>query len=103
MSNIKQNIKEIIREINEASDLFYQQKSQLGYQKLNIIVERLMELENVLTYINKENSTKKIDSEALMISLKEALKAMEEKDTVLIADVFKYDVIESLEYIEKNL
>lgn len=66
----------LIREIEEVVNAFYQRKDKEGYEKLNGVLGKLMQVNNPLLV------------EKLML----ALSALEKRDTVLLADILNYEI-----------
>lgn len=81
--------KELLREeLEHVTELFYQQKSKEGYEKLQIL------LADISLYVS--NVQDEEQQQELLETLTEALNAMEEKDTTLLADILKYELLEKL-------
>ena len=97
MGNIKEKIEQSINEINEVVEMFYQQKTQEAYTKLDPVLGNLLAAIDAAVAYQQEHSEIEIDVNGLTEALKEALSAIEEKDAILMADVLKYEVIEKLE------
>lgn len=97
MGNIKEQITQNINEIDEIVEMFYQQKTQEAYTKLDPVLGNLLISIDAVVAYQQEHSELEIDVNGLTEALKEALSAIEEKDAILMADVLKYEVIEKLE------
>lgn len=80
--------KQLIQFISETSELLYQQKITEGYEKLNQVIQELTTYVTQITDVEQQNE--------LLVTLKETLSAMEEKDTTLLADLLQYELIEKL-------
>lgn len=100
MAELKEQIEQIGVQIEEVSELFYQQKNQEGYTKLEkVIVGVAQVIETAYAaYQGDEAVIAKIQK--LTATLQETMEAMEEKDTVLLADMLKYEVLEQLETLK---
>jgi hypothetical protein len=96
MEKLKDNINKAMRSIDKTATLFYQQKNQEGFQELDITLNTLMETINVVMTYQASQNVKLIDDQILNKVLLEAMKAIEHKDTVLIADILTYEVNEML-------
>lgn len=96
MSEIKETIQNINTEIDIVVELFYQQKIQEAYQKLDILLKKMMEMVVILEEYQHGREDEEIDANGLLLALKEALSAIEQKDAVLVADVLKYEIQEKL-------
>lgn len=98
MNNIDVKIYSLIERIDELSELFYKQKSQEGYLILPDIIEKMLELIQDLIMEKNEIIEKNINE--LTGLLKNILKAMEEGDTVLMADILQYEMVDRLKLIK---
>ncbi len=78
----------IIKEIEDVTELFYQQKIKEAYARLQPL---LTDISIYVTGIPSEE--KQVD---ILESLKEAMSAMEQQDTTLLADILQYDLLEKL-------
>ncbi len=99
MENIKEQLEQNITDINEIIEMFYQQKTQEAYLKLDPVLGKLLSAIDAVVAYQQEHTEVEIDVNALTGALKEALSAIEEKDSILMADVLKYELIEKLEAI----
>ena len=97
MGNIREQIAQNIQEIDEVVEMFYQQKTQEAYTKLDPVLGNLLAAIDAVVAYQQEHSEIEIDINGLTEALKEALSAIEEKDAILMADVLKYEVVEKLE------
>ncbi|MDD5948270.1 MAG: hypothetical protein PUC39_00825 [Lachnospiraceae bacterium] len=79
---------EIKQEIQDVAELFYQQKNTEGYQRLNQLLQDLSAYVGTITEEEQQME--------FLEALKEALDAMEQKDTTLLADILQYELIEKL-------
>lgn len=97
---------EIIRRINDkigkVTDLFYKQKSQEGYQEFIGLIDEIYEFLNMIENMNSQEDCKAIDAK-LRNSLIEAVEAMTNKDSVLLADILKYEVVELINGISETI
>lgn len=99
MGNIREQIAQNINEIDEVVEMFYQQKTQEAYTKLDPVLGNLLASVDAAVAYQQEHAEIELDVNGLAEALKEALAAIEEKDAILMADVLKYEVIEKLEAI----
>ena len=88
---MKEQISLIIREIVEVTDDLYQEKLNRGYSKLNSTLGKLMEIADKLHSLAKE-SRLEFDEHRFLGNLTRAMKAMEDKDSVLLSDILTYDI-----------
>lgn len=88
---LTEQIRLVIREIVEVSDCLYQEKLNKGYEKLNITLNNIMKLADSLFHLSKENKLN-FEEDRFVGNLTSAMKAMEEKDSVLLADILFYEI-----------
>lgn len=98
MNDLKELIKEAINKSTEASDAFYQQKIADGNKAIN---ETVNIISSCIDRISEE--VKEFDVNTFLNNISEALKALESKDYVLLADILSYDVKEQLEAVYNSL
>lgn len=98
MKELREEIETIVKELDSIVEMFYQQKTQEAYTKLNPVLENIMKMAELIQKYYAE-----LDMEELLNALKEALSAMEERDAILMADVLKYEVIEKLNDIAAHI
>lgn len=99
MDDLKKNIENVILEIDDVVEMFYQQKTKDAYIKLDSVLADLLQVVDPIHAYEVEHPDDGVDSAGLTDALKETLSAMEEKDAILTADVLKYEVNEKLEMI----
>lgn len=102
MRELKKLIQQVIQEICEISDYLYQQKTAKGYEALNGTLEKIMNIADRLFSISGNNPDF-FDGPTLVESLSFAMKAMEEKDSVLLADILVYEIAGQLQEIESSI
>ena len=86
-----------IKAIDATSGLFYQQNIQAGYTQLEQTLSILSELANSL-YITVEGDEElSIDGDRFNSILTDAMNALEQQDTILMADILQYDLKALLE------
>ncbi len=95
-----QLLKEIRQKIEMTTDCFYQQKNQQGYKILISVIDDLMIIAAELKNIEENEAVQTLKIE-LAQRLQEITEAMLQKDTILIADMMKYDIIELLDKMEE--
>ena len=93
MENVQNAIESAIGVIDEMTELFYQQKRNDALAKMNEVLDHILEVNEVIATV--ENITDE-DKQHIVTVLGEAVKAMESKDYVLLADILKYDMIDIL-------
>lgn len=89
---------ELKKNLEIATDLFYRQYTEMGYKTLLILLDKLSEF---MICLEKENIDGMYDEQIINLSkvLSESLKAMENNDSILLADMLEYDLKEILEDI----
>lgn len=99
MEELKKEITGTVQQINAVVELFYQQKNQEAYAELENMLTTLMHtIDNIFAYKGQHEEFV-FDEKGLAEVLQTTLSAMEDKDSILMADILKYDVIEKLEAI----
>ena len=101
MADINTNIDDIKEKIENVTDLFYRQLNDLAYNKLNELLVGITELIKNLEAIDSDYSKGVIID--LTSILMQCLEAMENKDTVLLADIMQYDLTEKIDEINSNI
>ncbi len=95
MERLRETLPEILKNIEQITESFYQQKNNEGYQKLIEVIDSLSQVSAYLAGL--EQTTEIVEkNKALLDSLNEATEALINKDSILLADIFKYDVAEIL-------
>lgn len=86
-------LEQIIERIDRITDKFYKQEPQEGLKLLN---QSLNLISNGIEQLIKECPSGEVSMEyqEIIKYLKEALIAMEERDTILLADILQYELKE---------
>lgn len=93
---------DVIETIDVNTDLFYQNKIDEGYKNLDNTLGKISGIINdVIMY--QEESGKDTQGEKIISILTEAMKALENKDALLLADILQYDLKELFEEIRNEL
>jgi len=103
MNNVKEILITTITKIEKVTDLFYKQKNTEGYAELNSTLLNITTAIDQLFEYKLENNSITIDENKLISNLTEAMHAMEEKDTILLADILQYEIMEQFKNIAKTL
>lgn len=103
MQDLKKMFMEICEEIKETTELFYQQKEHAGYQKLDKTLLSVSNGIECLFATLKEENPPEFDQNEILNILNNAMNAMQVKDTVLLADILQYDLLEQFESIIKQI
>lgn len=103
MEELKVVLEEALQSIEQTTDLFYQQKNDEGYQKLdntlNILTKAVNKIfENKIAGYNLE-----IEENQIIQVLTEAMKAIEVKDTVLFSDILQFELKEIFNTLLKTI
>lgn len=99
MKTIEELAKQILKNIDGMTELLYQEKVTEGYTLLNNVISQMDQLIRQIVFYQNETDKIIVDEKKLLGSVEEAFQAMEGKDTVLLADIFSYDIKEQLEQI----
>lgn len=96
----KQMIMDTSRAIENNTALFYQQKNKEGYEMLENTLTLLIQTTNGILDSQIENPELYIDGQELNGILSNAMNAIESGDTILLSDIFSFDLKPLL---EKNI
>lgn len=92
MNDLKSILQMTSNSIEETTALFYQQKLSEGFRKLMPTLNLLTQAIDAIYTYKAEGKELELDTEGLMNTLKDAMHALEEKDTVLLSDILTYEV-----------
>ncbi|MBH1942471.1 hypothetical protein I5677_16335 [Mobilitalea sibirica] len=92
-----------IKEIDDTTTMFYQQKNKEGYQLFNQTLNTLIQTINALNTYKLENNQINIDEQKLNSILVNAMTAMKQDDTVLLSDILVFDLKPILEACQYEL
>ena len=98
MNELRDQIFILLKDIAKVSDYLYQQNISKGYENLNTTLAGIMDISDKLFAMVKEGSLS-FDGQRLIGSLTGAMKAMEAKDNVLLADILVYEITGQLQEI----
>lgn len=99
MINIREFIIQAKDLIELATDYFYQQNNDEGYNYLNKLINILIEITNEISNLKSKELSVGIEDKQLLSTLSEALEALEKKDFILLSDILNYDMNELLDAI----
>lgn len=100
---MKELLLKTIEEIERVTDYFYKQHNQTGYSELDqVITDISLTIDKIFKY-RSEKQTINFDEQKLIDTLTEAMNAMEGKDTILLADILQYDLLEQFQDIINQL
>lgn len=92
MEQLRDDIKDTMQVLKKIAALLYQQKAQEGYAELDAALQCLLLTVSRMAAYQKDKENKIIDEELMNIALNEALKAIEQKDIVLLADILIFEL-----------
>jgi hypothetical protein len=79
--------------------LFYQQKNKEGYESLNETLTILIQTVDLMSKAESENVNLSIDVNQINQFLGNAMRALQQKDTILLSDILTFDIKKSLNNI----
>lgn len=103
MSQQKEKIEQVMKEIDEVVDLFYQQKLKTALERLDSVIVDITQAVDCLFQYRQERPEFEFDEGKLTTTLTEAMSALEEQDLVLLADILQYDFREYLEELSVKM
>lgn len=103
MQSIKGIFAQTIIDIEEVTECFYKQKNKEGYARLDGVLESISSAVDKIFEYKLENNSIEIDETRLISTLTDAMKAIEEKDTILLADIFQYEILEQFQKISNQI
>lgn len=95
---LDEQIKTIVKEIEEVSDYLYQQNYKKGYEAFNLAIEKLLPLIDGMGQM-MEKRPDIFDIQGFLLSLNKAFEAMQNKDNVLLADILVFEINEQLKML----
>lgn len=101
--NMKDQIRKVLGGIDGVVGLFYQQQEKEGYKEMQGLIEDVANLMDGLYIYAKEEEYFNYDQVRLVEALTEAMNALEDKDTILLADILQYELSEQLKLIEQRI
>ncbi len=103
MNQQKEIVEKSVKEIEEVVGLFYQQKLQEALAKFEGAIGNIMTAIDTLFTYKAENEGFSIDENRITNTLKDAMKALEDRDMVLLADILQYDYLEYMQELLDNM
>lgn len=100
---IKKELQLALDHINKVTDSLYKQDVKNGYLQLNDAIGVITTAINSIFEYKKNNVDFVIDEKKIVETFSEALNAMENKDTILLADILQYEVSEQFNHILEQL
>lgn len=103
MNTLKDEISALTMKLDKVAGYFYQQKPVEGYQGVELILKDIEDCFTKVVQYKAEIGNLEFDEMKFVKTLGECVSAMEEKDTVLLADILSYDLRDSLEEVSEQL
>jgi hypothetical protein len=103
MDGLILQVTEVIRLLERTSALFYRQKKQEGFQSLDEALQKLMQLISSISSYSSRINKELIDEKKLNSILEQAMNTITEKDTILLSDLFTFELIPLLEQFNHGL
>jgi hypothetical protein len=91
MKEFDMGIQKLIERMQKVADLLYQQKLRKGFKLFNDVLGELMAVKEGLFTANAAGSCV-LDPQRFLTNLQEAMKAMENGDCVLLADILVFEI-----------
>ncbi len=96
MEDIKQIIRDAIGLIDETTTYFNQNKVNDGYKRLDKTLVQLDKAMSAVSLYRQEGGLIDIDEDRIVKNLTEAMKALENKDMLLLSDILEYEIKDML-------
>ena len=103
MTEQKKIVQKTLEDVRETVDLFYQQKDAEAFEKFIITLEEMTNAIDVLHTYKSNHDNFKMDENKVCDILKDAMEALQNSDSVLLADILQYDFVEYIEEIIDNM
>lgn len=99
------NLDELIGELKELSEMFYKDKEREAFAKLAQMIKTINEV--MAEFINKipkyNEKGADIPADVVLAQLNNLVEAMKYKDTVMLGDCIRYELIESISLYKELL
>lgn len=97
MKSVKLVLTTAIKSIENTAKLFYQQRENEGYNAFNDTINHIEMVINVIGNMTQKNSN--IDIHKILYSMNQAMEALVIRDSILLADILLYDLMEEFKNI----
>lgn len=97
------DLSDFINQLDDVAIMFYQQKTTEAYKKFAQIINLLAEIVTELFELKNVNKMLQFNENILLDRFETAVKALEAKDDILLADILYYDFIPQFQRIEEYL
>ena len=101
--NLKKAMAMLAESIAKTAELFYTQKESAGYLAFGELLTPLSSILDGLFVLQNSNGKPEFDQQELLQLFSEAMKAMENRDAILLADILQYDMLDKFEEISSQL
>lgn len=103
MGHQKETVIKSVKEVEDIVELFYQQKLQEALSKFEVAIGGMIAAIDTLFTFRAEHENFELDEIKITNTLKEAMKALENGDLVLLADILQYDYLEYMNELLENM
>lgn len=103
MNNFEKIMVDAIDSIEETCTIFYQQKNEEGYQLLDRTIKLLTSIIDELYMLKSKGINIGINENELMMRLSDAMDALQAKDTILLSDIMKFEVLELIKIVKGTI
>ncbi len=103
MEHFKNSIEHVMQLMNGTATMFYQQNTKEGLEKLTSTISSLLQTTDGIIKYQSTKTDKILDEPVLNAVLSEAMKAIESKDYILLADIMIYEIGSLLEESLKRI
>lgn len=90
---------DLLDSIDRMIEPLYQEKEEEGVALLNVVIGKIETMIGYIVAYQTKNAVKLVDENKLLGTVGEAFQALQNKDIVLLADIFNYDVRKQIEQI----
>jgi len=87
-------INQVKDEIEKVTEALYQQKERAAYNLLNMALPTIAKAVEEIFAWQTEQGREESEKQEIVQVLTQAMQAMEQKDTVLLADILQYELLE---------
>ncbi len=103
MSEQKELVIKTIDNVRDTVDLFYQQKDSEAFSKFIVVLEEMTNAIDTLFVYKSNHDGFELNENKICDILKDAMEALQNADSVLLADILQYDFVEYIEEIIENM
>lgn len=99
MSEKKEVIVNTLQEIQDNMELFYQQKNEEALNQFNVVLGKMMTMIDSLFAYRDTHDDFILDEKKIQESLTMSMKALEDGDMILLADIIQYEFVEYMDQL----